>query len=243
MDIFLGQNKLGWCDAGKARWEAHDQSQGRLMELFAEVRGEAKRRFLPSPGKAARLWLSGAVARPFILQQPVGVQRDRDRLVMAQARAAEATGLSGPCALRLERKLLGGQVELVVAMEANLATQIEAAAKGARLSIKSIRPWWAGVLERVLAKQTGLELFSARDTDSLIVLLGSGGDWVSADAYLPPPSQPETDLLMLRKLLVAGVDSANTWAASLNQGASAELPNALTGIWPTSRQTLNDAVL
>lgn len=242
MDIYLGESSFAWVGTATAQWAQHGRTEARLEGLFAAAAKEWSRSFVPLPRRGARLWLSGALARPFLFQQPVGLRHKQDRLAMAQARAVEASGQPGPFVVQTEHNRAQGHQQLGVAMDAALLAGIEAAASAARLPLLSIRPWWAGVLDQALFTQPDLELFSARDSDSLILLSATGDSWTSADAYIPLPSEGEADALVRRKMLVCDAIAERVWVATLvsdtHTGPVGQAPaGQLPVLWPGARRT------
>jgi hypothetical protein len=167
------------------------------------------------------VWLSGALAQPFVWGPVQGLAGWREVELAAQAAAPGATGLAGPCVVSLDEWPSAKSV-LVVAMDESRVATIVGAAKDARVRLVSMRPWWAGVSEH---RSSGEPVLAARDTDALTVLAASADAWQLAHSYLPRPSVEQTRPLLDRLMLAAGFEASAMRHLELARDAS-------NGVWP-----------
>ena len=169
-----------------------------------------------------RVWLSGALARPFVCGPVQGLKRWGEAELLAQATVSEATGLDGPCEVSLDA-WPHPLPTLVVAMDRSLIATILDAARNAGVRIVSVRPWWAGVLERRAASKS--PLLAARDTDALTVLAARDDAWSLAHSCLPRPDESRSKALLDRLTMAADVGHGPASHADI-------APDAHSGLWP-----------
>ena len=131
-----------------------------------------------------RVWLSGVLARPFIVGPVAGLRRWSDALAFAKAAAPGATDLDGPCVVALD-DWPGERPALATAMERAVFDSIAASAKATGTRLASIRPWWAKVAGAINA--------------------GTASHFESLSTYLPRPGPSQTNALLNRVALAAGL--------------------------------------
>jgi len=201
VDVYLGLAEGGFAVAGRPEgWVPHVDVESAARHWFAHARSLVGRG-LRRPG--LRVWLSGALARPFVWGPVQGLTGWREVELAAQAAAPDATGLAAPCAVSLDESP-SPAAALVVAMEQHVVASIVAAANEAGVRIVSIRPWWALALERQAREAAGPIVI--RDTDALTVLAASDDDvWRLAHSYVPQPSEDQTPSLLDRLFLSANL--------------------------------------
>ncbi len=200
LDIFLGISVLGVCPPGKpARWfdvaNALDGWNRAQVEVDL-VRGERKTRV------RARVWLSGSLARPFMLPVLPGLTRGQDAIKVAQTMCAEATGLAGPCRVWLD-DWVKNQDCLAVAMEQSLVDAIEAGAGQGQIVLDGLQPWWSEVLRASLNLAERPSLLAIDDGEALTVLGGSMEGFTTAVGYgHATPEQIES--IVSRAMMIGG---------------------------------------
>jgi hypothetical protein len=123
--------------------------------------------------RSVRIWLSGALARPFVLEPVAGLRSVVEATALAQAAAAGATGLSGVCAVALE-SLPVGRLALVTAVEQRVLDALFATLKRHRMTAQSIRPWWARVLEERLRAAAPPQMVCIAEGPVATLLAGEG---------------------------------------------------------------------
>jgi hypothetical protein len=179
-EVFIGSGVAGvalhersqWIDAASPRdaWE-------RARKSIAS--GVQRRRFRRIP---ARVWLSGALARPFLVPSVAGLRHQREALEVARSLCAAATGLNGTTRIWLH-DWRAGQPCLAVAVEDSVIDMIETGAKSGAVRIASIQPWWTQALNALFAGDTPPSTVAVDDGDSLIVVGAADGAVTSASAY------------------------------------------------------------
>jgi len=156
-----------------------------------------------------KVWLSGFWARPFVLELPSGL-KSSEWSIVAAARAAAEVGFDVNCSVKVQSPqgvgAGSGSRGLAVAVPLGLLTALMEGAKSAGVRLKSIRPWWAGALDEVLQDGKPLELFSAADTDSVVLLVGSSDSWMLATTSSPRPFDQDLERWYRRQSL--SLDSA-----------------------------------
>ncbi len=214
MDIFLGTSVLGMCSLDKpARWfDVSNPIEGwdRVQQEIDSMRGKRKTRV------RVRVWLSGSLARPFMLPVMPGLTRAQDAHKVAQTMCAEATGLTGSCRVWLDA-WVKEQECLAVAMEQSLVDAIEASAdnkgKGkAKFVLEGLRPWWSEVLRASLHledRSLRPSLLAIDDGEALTVLGGGEQGFTTAVGYgRATPDQIES--IVSRAMLVGERTSEQT---------------------------------
>jgi hypothetical protein len=136
-------------------------------------------------GTAVTVWLSGALARPFLFGPIAGLKGWREAHEAATIMAPSACGLQGPCQVALEADPSRGAV-LCTAAERSLLDALREAAKQRALRLAHVRPAWAllGDSDSAAADR----MLCVRDVDALTVLAKIDGGWVMAATYSPAPA-------------------------------------------------------
>lgn len=214
--IYLGQTRVGvWstasADAG-VRWLPVGSAQegwARGIELLRQD-GQPKR-------QRVKVWLSGALARPFVFEPVQGLRRWSEALQVAAGLAPDATGLGGPCEVWLD-DWAPSRSCIAVAVDRGLRELIESSARTEKLRLTAIRPWWTEALREVIrAEAWTTGLLAVEEVDALTVLSGDGGVLAAASCYSPRPDSAQTEALLTRALMAANVMSANGRRARLRE--------------------------
>ncbi len=159
-----------------------------------------------TPGQKLRVWLSGALCRPFIVPAVDGVSTRDELNRVALALAPQQTGLVGACRVWVDVGPRGTPLA-AVAVPQDVIDRLYAtlaAAKGRRVVV-SIRPWWSEVLRHVLAQRPATPAISVQDCDSLTFLVGSGGRFESVATYSPITDHETARSALARALLSADI--------------------------------------
>lgn len=203
LDIFLGTSMLGVCPPGKpARWfdvsnafESWDRAQQEIDSVVDERKTIVR----------AKVWLSGSLARPFMLPAMPGITRVHDALKVAQAMCAEATGLAGPCRVWLDDWTRELEC-LAVAVEQSVVDAVEAGAGQGKFTLESLRPWWSDALGASLALAERPSLLAIDDGEALTILGGRKGCFTTAVGYgHANPEQIES--IVSRAMLVGAAEN------------------------------------
>lgn len=209
-DVYLGL-AIGGVVRGSERavWQTHATLDAGLGVLFAHARQQAR--------KPVRVWLSGALARPFLCGPVQGLKRWSEVTAVAEAMAPDSTGLAAPCAVQVEA-WPSPHAALAVAIDPLMQQAIEAAAREHGLTLQSLRPWWAAAFNQVLATTPSARLVAVVDSDALTLLGGDDERVHTASAYVPRPSDEQAGQSIARLALTAGVDAAQVVRVRLARG-------------------------
>lgn len=161
----------------------------------------------PQARGGVRLWLSGALCRPFVLAPVAGLKHSREALEVARSQVAAATGLAeGPWEVWVDRFLPGAAIvgaamaQPLHAALLHLANQLPG-----RKRWRSIRPWWAEVLRSQASSASAL---SVQDTDSLTWLIGSGDTMEAAATHWPVTTSEQGESARARASMSAQAELA-----------------------------------
>ncbi len=206
-------------------WSAGSEAQAYLTQRGAWLRVRARGAVQPLPAdgwqgglnalgqalaeskpRRLRLWLSGALARPFMLEPVPGLRDRQEALRLAQAQTADATGLAGACVVWMDA-WKPDQPCLAVAVEQHLIDAAQAMAAEACVRLTGIAPGWnAALYQRIGAKGDLPKLLAVEDADALTVLgFGSGlgqGGMAFSQAIVPAPA-PERMNAQLQRLAMS----------------------------------------
>ena len=215
-DLYLGESQSGLAKVGAApHWQPHVDPTSELEARLHAIASSSRKRWTRP---TVAVWLSGSLARPFLLAPVAGLRGRREALALAQAAAAEATGIGGEVAVWFDQ-VPTTHATVAVAMPASLRTVALELCKAHRVQLGSLRPWWALALEFANDNSPPQALFAAEDTDSLVLLGWDRSNWTSADACVPGPLPVQEASLIARRAFVAGV--ATPLRRRLSPGAGA----------------------
>ena len=230
-DLYLGSRQAGLAKGGEPLgWAEHDGLAAATVH-WASVASGSQRRGLRRP--AMRVWLSGALARPFLCGPVQGLKRWGEAELLAQATVSEATGLDGPCEVVLE-DWPGNAAAMAVASPADGIASIVAAVRDAKCRVLSLRPWWTGALHRALQDHRDARMLVAVESDAVTILSGQHGRWDSASTFAPAPPAPQLEQLLARKLMATAI------GAELRVLAQADASALGGAMWPAVRLTVGE---
>ena len=92
------------------------------------------------------VYLSGSLARPFLIPVIQGLSNPQERHQVAVAMAAELTGFTEACTVRLEPTITPNQETLAVAMQASALERLRAVCRDQRWRLRSVQPAWLDAL-------------------------------------------------------------------------------------------------
>jgi len=224
-EVYLGSKSVAFVDLqGSSRWhDTQDVRQG-LQVLEAAVRDKTVR-------ARCRLWLSGALARPFVLEPVAGLRSRAEAQRAAEALASEATGLEGPCEVWTDEAFPRRKALAVAVQRATLEAIEGVAAQKPGLRVASVKPWWALGLRRVLGEDTGknARVLLVEEPDALTLLRGEPGVFDDAATCWPVPEAEQARGWVRRNLLGARFEPQDAWrvAPAATQPAAAGEPVAI----------------
>ena len=226
-DLYLGVDACGLARAAykpgnTPAWQMHTDVEQSIVSAVKEIRARHGRWRRPR----VRVWLSGALARPFVVEAVAGLKSLVEAQALAAAMASDATGLEGECEVWLSA-LPRNDRALAVAMTLPLHQAIVSAARQARVTLACIRPWWARALNETLAQSPDVELFAAEDSDAMVVIGAQGHAWSVAAAYAPKPAPRQHESLISRRVLAQGIAPSSIARVRMQ-------PSVMSGIgaWP-----------
>jgi hypothetical protein len=191
LDVLLGRH-AALCAGGEPS-AASGATPGDLLLAALRSATASTTRQRRSQRHLVRLWISGFAARPFLLAPVAGVKRWAEWQTLAQAAAAQHTGLAAPCQVWFS-EAPGAHPVLAVATPSALVAECEHAARQAGCALLQVRPWWSAALNHALAMQFqnlpagAPRTVAALDADSLTVLCGPASSVASgAPSAAPPP--------------------------------------------------------
>jgi len=178
---------------------------------------------------AVKLWLSGALARPFLVEPVPGLRGWREAQRVAMGLAPDATGLAGPCSVWLDDGLPAHGVLAVAVDQSTLRsieTQLE---RESGMRIASMRPWWAHALDGALTSDADRRLLVVEEPDAWTLLGGVGAEFSLASTCWPLPEHDQAMGWVRRSLLGAAMTSEGGLCARFSRDAMASrtgVPNA-----------------
>jgi hypothetical protein len=206
-DVYLGSRSVAFVDAqGAPRWH---ETQGVLQGL--ELLEAAVREKLVRP--RCRLWLSGALARPFMLEPVTGLRNRVEVHQAAEGVAPEATGLEGPCEVWIE-DAFPRRKAIAVAIERSTLELIDTAVRRkSGLRVVSIKPWWQLGLNRLLGDETGrnARVLLVEEPEALTLVAGEAGVFQEAATCWPVPEVGQARAWVRRNLLDLRFQPSDAW--------------------------------
>lgn len=200
VNVFVGSSRGGLCVPGQAaQWREFGSSSEAIDELLRLAARQPRPWW--KPRVRVRVWLSGALARPFPLDPVAGLNDWHELRAFARAAAPEATGLDEPCAIEME-EWPDGRPVLVMAMAEAVLSHLQATAAELELKISSVRPWWAVAFNDVLSAKPDVHTVAVSDVDSVTLLSGTPTGLNSVSCYTPRPSAEQMEKLLSRLDLV-----------------------------------------
>jgi hypothetical protein len=181
-------------------------------------------------GKRLRVWLSAALARPFIVPMDSGAQSDDEARAVAEASVIDETGMSESCAVWLDawRK---DRDALAVAVPAAVLRQIRAACGRTKVRLSSVKPWWTLAVDAAAnaANVSDVVLWSLREDDGMTWGRLESGVVARAECVLPSSQDPDWTHSRQRTRLAAGLKAAQWHAKRAANGG--ELQGLPIGAW------------
>lgn len=202
IDAYFGLRESGIARRGELlSWQQHASVEAGLASLFQRAAEVSTGRW----GRKApvRIWLSGGLARPFICGPVQGLKRWTEVVALAEAAAADLTGLAEPCTVHVE-SWPSPHPALAVAIGLSMRNAIESAARDHGHRISSMRPWWTLALNQVLSTGGETRMVAVSDGDAMTLVGGDDAHFTKASSYLPVPSAEQANALLLRIALSAG---------------------------------------
>lgn len=239
MQAFLGRGRLGLAAPGQAVvWEAvTDASTGahRLFHLIAALHESKTSRL--------RLWLSGALAKPFRVGPIAGLTNWGEVKRLAQSLAPSATGHESPCDVWLSGDPTQEAI-IAVAVERRLLELLAAQARESRTRIVSIRPWWTQALAPP-SEMSAPWLVAIDDGEALTVLHREAEAWAEPATYWPRPERDQIATLLMRKAAAGNLQNEFCHFVEMGEGTALQPQNEASLPFPlrwTHLDALREAI-
>lgn len=176
LDLYLGTRAVMLARGASAEaahategWPASQQCLARVVEALPRQ-------------VTVRVWLSGALCRPFVMPAPAGLKTEDERRRAMEAFAQRACGFDGPVRVqwqeaRKDRPIIG------MAMDAAMLAHIKAGL--ARLRVRMLTPWWMAALNHQLKQAPDTACIAVQDCDALTMLTGEAACFSQASTLAP----------------------------------------------------------
>lgn len=202
-------------------WRAgHPLSHGRAgaglprLDRALEAAGLTRRRWPTRVG--VRVWLSGALAKPFLLRHVAGLKSRPEATAVAAARAAQEDGWAGEVDVWLD-SLPTQRPALAVAVRSELVHALQRDAGRVAARVVSLRPWWTLALEAEREKLADIDAIAVEDSDSLVFLASDSESWHEAVTYEPRPAGAQAEAAVQRLVLALPSGAPRVRRARLRQ--------------------------
>lgn len=141
VEAYVGVGEIGVrCAQGETIWrERHTTAT--LQEQFVSILAQE----VPLAGRM-RVWVSGALARPFVIQPESAARTVQERKMIGIALAKQSGALTGSPQVWVE-PFPRHPRSLCVAMDSELLQQLHGTASATGMSLKSVRPTWNRILD------------------------------------------------------------------------------------------------
>lgn len=206
LDVYVAEGHAGLSQGREVLlWQpCHDLLSGIEMALEAAINIPDRRRI----GRVAvNFWLSGKLARPFMLEPVQGIKRWQEVMTMATACAAQATGLEGSCIVDVN-EWTGSRPAIATAVQERIRDSVHELAAERRLHVRAIRPWWQAAANESGGRMASIRLSALTDTESSVILESDGERFCVAALYVPALDEQQADNLLRRLAFSSNQDGA-----------------------------------
>lgn len=212
-DVYLGTRAFAVCKREEAVLVQPTEDLAQSLARLAA--------WLPQSGtRAARLWLSGGLCRPMLLQPVEGIAGDEEWRRVAQSMVGMQTGWTAPSEVWVERAA-AGTPRIAVAVQQALLAQLQELAGAHRLRWSHIGPWWGDGLRAALQMPQRGRVLAVRDCDSLTLLGGDGAQFDLATTYAPVVDADAADAALSRMLMSSDATPDQVWRITLSTASLA----------------------
>lgn len=203
-NVYVGAGRAAVYDAAASACCFH--AAGETIALISECMGwMAGRKRWRTP--RASVWLSGALARPFMIGPVGGLKSWAEAQAFAHATAPTACGLIKPAPPALSGWPQARPV-LAIATEQQLLDELNRIASACQVRLAAVRPWWALACNLVCRQAGDAAGLIVREDDALTVLAAADSRWTAASWCAPEPDEAATRALELRLMVACGLDEA-----------------------------------
>ena len=214
--LYLGTREVAWCNSVGMQ---HMSLASGLMEGLAVI-GKPLAAQRPWLRKRLRLWWSGGLCRPFLLEPPANVASEDELLRLATALAPKRSALNEPCRVWMDTDVEGKRLVVAVAEATWLACAQMTERAG--WQVASAGPWWAEAL-RIGMVDGPIDAISVRDCDSVTALSGADESFERAITYSPIVSDQDAKNVLRRIKAAPGTIEAAMAQFDLRLAAPASM--------------------
>jgi len=143
------------------------------------------------------VWLSGALARPFLMPVAAGLKSNAELVAVAAERASQESGAGGDFQVWIDARPGQGQA-LAVAVRKDLMRELHSGAGRVAARVVSIRPWWTLALEADPDGLGDVDAVAVEDSDALVFLASGSESWHEAVIYEPRPTGLQAEATVQR---------------------------------------------
>jgi hypothetical protein len=198
VDLYIDEKAVVWVrPTGAERFEDEDGFAPALSRCLDRV----QRRWRWFDRKAVNVWLSGVLARPFVVEPVDGLRSMAEARALAQAAAPAATGLAAPCAVQLEAVPVQRAV-IATAVEQRALDALLGALRQRKVVARSIRPAWASAVEDRSRQQPQAQMVCFVEPGGATLLAGEGPSLAMTVAHA---DAAQVDALMRRVCIGQGI--------------------------------------
>lgn len=218
--VYLGQGEARVAIPGRADVWTQVKAVSQAWDWAVEsIRSETAFRRRP-----VHVWLSGSLARPFMLPELPGVRSSAEARKIAESLAPEEAGLGGACVVHLDRwRSQGATLATAVALD---VWEMLVASRESIGPPQSVSPWWCAAASQALAQGLRFELLAVREADAITVL-GGKGETLDVAGSFASMDRAEAMKLLSRVALSAALEGQSGMVASLAIAPAREIANLI----------------
>jgi hypothetical protein len=218
INVFLGQACAAIrLSGGAVTWSTTDSPAAGwrwVAEVLATSASIRARR------SSIQVWLSGALARPFILPKLPGARDVGEAENIGAHLAAEQTGQTESCCVCLDGWTKDAPC-LATAMSRSLHDLLLLPRGKTNPPVCAIRPWWSAGLNAIISCADAPNLIGLRDEESLTVLGGRGDSFELAGSFAAMDTMASRQLLARLTVAHSALDRVAVFSTDLEPGTTA----------------------
>lgn len=186
-EVYLGATIVGVRAGDTESWVGVPDVESASSQVMAVLRQDVPRR------ARVRVWLSAALSRAFVVPADCGARNDDEAVAIAQALAAQATGVSGEITTWVD--LWNAQRGcLAAATPTRVLVALREGCASCGLQLRSVKPWWNLALDQALSQARAGDrqvLWSLAEPDALTMGMLSAGAVSAIDTLEPVAHDPD----------------------------------------------------
>lgn len=215
IDLYIGTRAFAATGGGLRHGDTALDNVDAVFAAMEDCLNRAGRRL------RLRVWLSGALCRPFVVPVLPGIRSLDELHRVAVAMAAPRTGLPAPCEIWLDAGPLD-RSRVAVAIHSEVLDRLLQKLRARRHRIVSIRPWWSGVLDEASRLDATTPAIAAIDDEALTVLLGKGNAIDIVNCISPLVDADAASAALARTLISSDVEDGRELVGTLRLDADVQ---------------------